>query len=50
VNFPPKRIAGFNSECLILGAYDENKNVILLRPDKPPTLGDKPVSNGLKIG
>ncbi len=43
VNFPPKRIAGFVSECLVLGIYDENKDVILLTPGKP-------VSNGLKIG
>lgn len=43
VNFPAKRIAGFVSECLVLGIYDENKDVILLTPGKP-------VSNGLKIG
>jgi tRNA-binding protein len=43
VNFPPKQIAAFISECLILGVYDENKDVILLQPGKP-------VANGLKIG
>ncbi len=43
VNFPPKNIAGFTSECLVLGIYDENNDVILLEP------GMK-VSNGLKIG
>lgn len=43
VNFPPKRIAGFNSECLVMGVYDENKDVILLQPGKP-------VANGMKIG
>ena len=43
VNFPPKNIAGFISECLVLGVYDENKEVVLLKPDIP-------VSNGLKIG
>lgn len=43
VNFPPKRIAGFNSECLVMGVYDENKDVILLQPGKP-------VTNGMKIG
>lgn len=43
VNFPPKQIAGFISECLILGVYDENKDVILLQPVK--TTG-----NGQKIG
>lgn len=43
VNFPPKQIATFVSECLVLGVYDENKDVILLQPGKP-------VANGLKIG
>lgn len=43
VNFPPKQIANFVSECLVLGIYDEEKNVVLLKPDKP-------VSNGMKIG
>jgi tRNA-binding protein len=43
VNFPPKQIATFISECLVLGVYDENKDVILLQPGKP-------VANGLKIG
>lgn len=43
VNFPPKRIAGFVSECLVLGIYDENNDVVLLTPKQP-------VSNGLKIG
>ena len=43
VNFPPKNIAGFISECLVLGIYDENKDVVLLSPKAP-------VSNGLKIG
>ncbi len=43
VNFPPKRIADFISECLVLGVYDENKDVILLQPGIP-------VTNGMKIG
>ena len=43
VNFPPKQIANFFSECLVLGVYDENNQVILLRPDKP-------VTNGQRIG
>jgi tRNA-binding protein len=43
VNFPPKQIADFVSECLVLGIYDENKDVILLKPDKP-------AGNGNKIG
>lgn len=43
VNFPVKQIATFFSECLVLGVYDENDNVILLQPDKD-------VRNGQKIG
>ena len=43
VNFPPKQIAGFVSECLVLGVYDENNDVVLLQPASH-------VKNGLKIG
>ena len=43
VNFPPKQIADFISECLVLGVYDENKDVILLQPERN-------VSNGMKVG
>ena len=43
INFPPKQIADFISECLVLGIYDENKDVVLLKPSHT-------VSNGLKIG
>lgn len=43
VNFPPKQIADFISECLVLGVYDENKDVILLQPGRT-------VKNGMKIG
>ena len=43
MNFPPKQIATFMSECLVLGIYNENNEVILIQPQRP-------VSNGLKIG
>ncbi|WP_026933769.1 tRNA-binding protein [Christiangramia echinicola] len=43
VNFPVKRIAGFKSECLVLGVLGENKDVVLLSP------GQK-VPNGSLIG
>jgi tRNA-binding protein len=35
VNFPPKRVAGFKSEVLVLGVYDPDGKVVLLRPDRP---------------
>ena len=41
VNFPPRRIAGFKSEVLILGVYDPNGTVILLRPDRPVPPGQR---------
>ncbi len=41
VNFPPKQIADFISECLVLGVYDENKDVILLQPGKQSINGGK---------
>jgi tRNA-binding protein len=43
VNFPPRQIANFFSECLVLGIYDDNNDVVLLQPGMQ-------VSNGNKIG
>lgn len=34
VNFPPRRIAGFNSEVLIIGGIPDEGDVVLLRPDE----------------
>tara|TARA_R110000850_G_scaffold218852_3_gene344490 strand:- start:92099 stop:92437 length:339 start_codon:yes stop_codon:yes gene_type:complete len=42
VNFPPKQIANFISECLVLGAVDADGDVILMQPETYAT-------NGLKI-
>ena len=39
VNFEPKRIAGFKSEVLVMGALDDEKGVVLLRPDEDCALG-----------
>lgn len=43
VNFPPRQIANFFSECLVLGVYDGQGDVVLLQPGHP-------VGNGLRIG
>ena len=42
VNFPPKQIAHFMSECLVLGSVDADGVVTLLQPERP-------VANGLRI-
>jgi tRNA-binding protein len=43
VNFPPRQIADFMSECLVLGLYAENNEVVLLQPSFP-------VANGFRVG
>lgn len=43
VNFPPKQIGGFMSECLVLGVYDTDGSVVLLNADKT-------MKNGSRIG
>jgi tRNA-binding protein len=43
VNFPPRQIGPFLSEVLVLGAYDGDGEVILLRPDTG-------VAGGARIG
>ena len=39
VNFPPRQIGPFLSDVLVLGAYDDAGEVVLLRPDSPVTPG-----------
>ncbi len=41
VNFPPKQIANFISECLVLGIYGEQGKVILIQPNLPAPNGSK---------
>ena len=41
VNFPPKQIGPMRSEVLVIGALDDEKGVILLRPDQDVALGDR---------
>ena len=42
VNFPPKQIANFFSECLVLGVVGAQKEITLLQPERT-------VENGLRI-
>jgi tRNA-binding protein len=38
-NFPPRRIATFESEALTLGAMQDDGRVVLLEPDRDAELG-----------
>jgi len=40
MNFPPKQVAEFVSEVLVLGVYTEN-GVVLLQPEREVPLGCK---------
>ncbi|MCU0445420.1 MAG: tRNA-binding protein [Microscillaceae bacterium] len=42
VNFPPKQIANFFSECLVLGVVGANQEIVLLQPERV-------VDRGLRI-
>lgn len=43
VNFPPKQIGPFVSECLVMGAYNEHNEVVLIQPQQQ-------TQNGAEIG
>jgi tRNA-binding protein len=40
-NFPPKKIAGFKSEVLILGVLPVEGDVVLVKPDEKVTNGSR---------
>ena len=41
VNFPPRRIAGFSSEVLVLGLTDDEGAIVLVAPERPVPDGAK---------
>lgn len=41
VNFPPKQIGPFMSECLVTGVPDEGGRVVLVTPDRPTPNGGR---------
>jgi tRNA-binding protein len=41
VNFKPRQIANFMSECLVIGVYNEDGNVVLLQASKPIKNGEQ---------
>ena len=43
VNFAPKQIANFISECLVMGVYAEDNSVVLLKPERETI-------NGMRVG
>ncbi|MDO6813315.1 tRNA-binding protein [Tenacibaculum soleae] len=43
INFPKKQIANIMSECLVLGAVGDNKEVTLISPERN-------IKNGTRIG
>jgi len=43
INFPVKQIGPFRSQCLVLGAYTADGDVVLLQPERK-------VDNGRRIG
>lgn len=41
VNFPPRQIGRFMSECLVLGLPDDQDRVVLIAPDHPVPNGSR---------
>ena len=43
INFKPKQVGPFISECLVLGVYLANNDIVLIKPERP-------LPNGLLLG
>jgi tRNA-binding protein len=41
VNFPPRQVGPFMSQVLVLGAYDDELGIVLLRPDQDAAIGSR---------
>jgi tRNA-binding protein len=41
INFPPRQIGPVSSEVLVLGALDDERGVVLLRPDRAAEPGSR---------
>jgi len=41
VNFPPRQVGPFMSQVLVLGAYDDELGIVLLRPDQDAEVGSR---------
>jgi tRNA-binding protein len=41
VNFPPRQVGPFMSQVLVLGAYDGELGIVLLRPDQDAEIGSR---------
>ena len=41
INFPPRQVADFLSEVLVLGIKNDNDEVVLLRPERNAELGSR---------
>ncbi|MDC9588152.1 hypothetical protein PSI23_02190 [Xenorhabdus sp. XENO-10] len=41
VNFPPRRVAGFKSEVLVLAAVCDDQGTVLIQPERGVNLGTR---------
>jgi tRNA-binding protein len=40
-NFPPRQVADFMSEVLVLGVVQDNNEIVLIKPDRDVSLGQR---------